>query len=95
MPRALQPRAGWMTTRCPMPRAVTSRPTSVMSPTSSCPMTKGMEVTGARYGLPFAQIVARSEPQMPASRGAMRTHCGVGSFGSGISTSDSGAIPAV
>ena len=58
-------------------------------------MTNGIDVTGARYGLPVAQIVARSDPQIPAMRGLIRTHFGEGNTGSGTSRNENGEIPAV
>ncbi|MDQ3892933.1 MAG: hypothetical protein M3274_08570, partial [Actinomycetota bacterium] len=52
--------------------------------------TKGGEVIGKKYGELSADKVPRSEPQMPERRGFTRTHSGVGSSGSGTSSSCSG-----
>src|SRR6185369_16112352 len=56
-----------------------------MTPTFSCPSTNGLEMSGEKYGVPFAVIVARSEPQIPLIRVAIFTHRGPGSSGSGSS----------
>ena len=74
-----------MTTRSPMAYPSTSAPTSAISPTTSCPNTNGVEVKGEKYGLPFAVIVARSEPQIPLKRVLIFTHCAPITCGSLIS----------
>jgi hypothetical protein len=53
-------------------------------------MTNGGEVKGEKYGELSAERVPRSEPQMPESSGFTRTQSGVGSSGSGTSSSCSG-----
>ena len=47
-----------------------------------------MEVSGEKYGVPSAQMVAKSEPQMPLRLGRTRTHFDVGKLGSGKSRAD-------
>ena len=45
---------------------------------------------GEKYGEFSEESVPRSEPQIPERSGFMRTHSGVGSLGSGASSSWSG-----
>ena len=45
---------------------------------------------GEKYGEFSEESVPRSEPQMPERSGFTRTHSGVGSLGSGTSSSWSG-----
>ena len=63
---------------------------SATTPITSWPRTKGGEVSGEKYGEFSDERVPRSEPQMPESSGLTLTHSGLGSIGSGISSSCSG-----
>src|SRR5919107_4555966 len=87
MPRTAQPREGSRTTRSPARKPELS---SVTTPTTSCPITKGGEVIGEKYGEFSEESVPRSEPQIPERSGLTRTHSGAGSFGAGASSGCSG-----
>src|SRR3712207_9271833 len=87
MPRTVQPRAGSTTTLSP---ALKPELSSVTTPTTSWPRTKGGEVIGEKYGEFSEESVPRSEPQMPESSGLTLTHSGVGGSGSEISSSRRG-----
>ena len=75
MPRATQLRTGTIATRVP----------SSSSPTTSCPGVNGNDTIGSNQREEVPSIVARSDPQMPASRGRTRTHSGPGSSGGSTS----------
>ena len=84
MPRAAHPSTGSTTTRRP----------SGPSATTSWPGTNGNETIGSNHRLDRPSTVARSEPQMPASRGVSRTQSGAGSSGEARSSNVSGPTPA-
>jgi hypothetical protein len=80
MPRAPHASTGSSTTRVP----------SSSSPTTSCPGVNGKLTSGSKYRDVFPSTVARSDPQMPASRGRTRTQPGPGSSGGSTSARRSG-----
>ena len=77
------------TRQCSTASTTTLRPSSA-SPTTSCPGTNGKLTIGSNHLDDRPSTVARSLPQMPASRGRTTCHPAPGGAGGSTSTSRSG-----